>query len=149
MLSLRHISTSLHAHWAQLSPEGVPTVFPGVFVDTSGATDWIEVWLDMASEQPHRQSSPSRVTLFLTVHCFSRDRHDTLRAESLCEAVTDTLARTAIPVVDPQQPAVHIGLLQTTEPEIRNLSRLHAAKEGDPLQHLVVTLTGTATDFSN
>jgi hypothetical protein len=148
MLSLHDISTSLHVHWLGAAPAGVPTLLAGVDVSPVESTDWFEFWIDAADEAVHRDTGPAEQVLFLTVHCFSRQSRDTLRAQTLADAIVAALARRTLPIDAGGNPGETVGRVRILEPSVRQLTRLHVVENQQPLQHVVVTFTARATSLT-
>lgn len=145
MLALHDISTTLHAYWLSAAPAGVPTMLSGINAATAESADWFEYWIDLLEGAVRRDAGPDEQTLLVTVHCFSKQTRDTLRAQSLADDAVQILARRTLPIHPSGDPDTTTGYVRISEPSLQHLTRLHIVERQQPLQHVVVSFTARAT----
>ena len=144
-LPLPALTTTLQRHWSETFTPKVPTHFPGVPTPIGQQPAWVELWLDTLNTPPQRISGQHRMSILITVHCFSRDLANKIRAQQLADAAIATLAQRTLPVIQQQPDAAPqtIGWLSIQEPQVRDLSRTDETAQPN-MQHLVISLYGTA-----
>lgn len=142
MVSCEAIVRSVQVHWRDQFT-AAPTIYPGHQLDTSGLAAWVELWADATDDLVRRDGSPDQQAVWLTVHCFSRDRQAATLVQSLAALARDVIARQLIDVRDYEQSGDPlIARLRTREAEIRDLTRIDDAEHRGVLRHVVVTCRG-------
>lgn len=136
------ILSGLHAWWkAHIT---TPTHYPGVPLDTTPLSEWIELWVDTWTHQPRRTTQAESIDITITAHLFVKAATNLARIHSLAHTLRTTLEHQPIPLRDPtidDHPLV--GYVIPREPEIRDLTRpLQPA--APHLHHLVLTFQATA-----
>jgi hypothetical protein len=145
MLSLPAIVTSVNAHIAAAMPSGVACLWPGVPFDTDGLAEWIEIWCDGETGRVQRDLPPEQREISITVQVCVRPSANTMRVHELADRLRSALAAQVIPVLDSSvTPVQTVGTLRTREADLRELTRLHAEEQRQPLQHVAVLVSGIA-----
>ena len=140
-----HVIGSLQRHWATVFPTSIPTLYPGTRLETSSLPKWVEFWVDTWSYRRKRHSAPDTLRLAITVHCFTKANNDTTQLRQLVDLVQSALREQHIPITNAEAPtAPPLGLITILEPEVHDLSRVHAPVLRESLQHAVVTFRATA-----
>ncbi len=147
MLSAQHLISSIHAHWSTHFPEEVPTIYPGLRLDTERLTQWCELWVDGWSDPPRRAIAPDGLTVSILVHCFARHPADKTAVHRLASAARAALSGQTLPIQDfgPETPA-SLGVLRVREQTVQDLSRNHAALGQERVQHLVLVFHARAEE---
>lgn len=146
MVGIDAITRSVHVHW-ESAFDACPTLHPGQQVDLAAETAWVELWVDTWDEQPCRNGGPERMTVAVTVHCFSRHPTDLAELRTVADAARVALGRQFIAVRDYEQgDAPLLGYLRLREPELRDLTRVHAEETRGALRHVVVLCRGVAEE---
>lgn len=144
MVGIDAITRSLHVHWGDAF-SACPTVHPGEQFDVAGRTAWVELWVDAWDEQPRRNDGPERMSVAVTVHCFSRHATETAESRAIADAARGALGRKLIEVRDFEQSgAPLLGYIRLRETELRDLTRVHDDALRGALRHIVVLCRGVA-----
>lgn len=145
MLPAHHLITSVHAHWTAAFSSSVPTIYPGMRIDTDRLREWCELWVDAWSDRPRRMHGPDELNVSILVHCFARHPTSKTVAHRLAMAAREALGERLVPVLDREHTVpVTLGVLRLREHSVQDLSRNHAALGQERLQHLVVVFQGMA-----
>jgi hypothetical protein len=142
MVSCEMIVRSVQARWRD-EFVAAPTVYPGQQLDTSGLAAWVELWVDAWDEPVRREISPDRQSVWLSVHCFTREPLQATRVHNLAAAARDIVSRRTIEVRDytlSEEPL--IARLRMREAEARDLTRDEGAADRGVLRHVVVMCRG-------
>ena len=146
MLRTDDIVRSVQRHW-DVEFSGGATLYPGQQADVSALDEWTELTVEVWREEVRRDVSPDELLVAATVHCFGRHPQRPGRARLLADAARDALHRQLIAIHDFMTSDLEeIGVVRTREAELRDLTRVHAAETRGWLQHLVVTVMGTAAE---
>jgi len=144
MVGIDAVTRSLHVHWADAF-SGCATVHPGEQLDVGAQTAWVELWVDAWDEQPRRNDGPERMSVAVTVHCFSRHATETAELRTIADAARVALARQLIAVRDYEQSGSPlVGYVRLRETELRDLTRVHDEGLRGSLRHVVVLCRGVA-----
>ena len=137
MLTVESIERSVQVFWRDTFPPVAVTVYPGQHIDGGAITEWVELWLDVWDERIRRAGARAGLTLFITVHCFSRDVTQTARLHQIADAVRETLASKTIIVRDFSLSGTPtVGHVRVGEPELRVLTRGRMNAAEDPLRQI-------------
>ena len=85
MVGIDAITRSVHVHWGSAFG-ACPTIHPGQQANLANETAWVELWVDTWDEQPGRTDCPQRMTVAVTVHCFSRHPTDLAELRTIADA---------------------------------------------------------------
>lgn len=142
MVGIDAITRSVQVHWGSVFG-ACPTIHPGQQADLANDTAWVELWVDTWDEQPRRNDGPQRMTVAVTVHCFSRHPTDMAELRTIADAARGALGRQLIAVRDfEQEGAPVLGYLRLRETELRDLTRVHDEETRGALRHVVVLCRG-------
>ena len=140
MLTVEAIERSVQVYWRDNFPAVAVTVYAGQRVDGASFSEWVELWLDVWDERIRRTGARAGMTLFITVHCFSRDLTQTGRLQQIADAVRETLSTQTINVRDYSLSGTPmVGHLRAGEPELRVLTRRRLNAAEDPLRQVTVS----------
>lgn len=140
MLTVESIERSVQVYWRDTFPAVAVTVYPGQRIDGTSLTEWVELWLDVWDERIRRTGARAGLTLFITVHCFSRDLTQTARLQQIADATRETLASKTISVLDYSLSGTPtVGHVRIGEPELRVLTRRRLNAEEDPLRQVTAS----------
>jgi len=145
VLSQESISASLLLFWSENFGESVTTIYPGMKVDTSDLTEWVELWVDSWSRRPQRIGGIPLINVTATIHCFVRTGQNAGRIQELTDSVRSLFAQESMALRDftlsgePQ-----IGMIRLREPETRNLTRTQTGTLQVILHHTAVVVRGFA-----
>ena len=145
VLSQEAISASLLSHWSDRFGVSVTTIYPGMKVDTSELSEWVEIWVDSWSRRPQRIGGIPLIDVTATVHSFVKAGSDTGRIQELTDAVRSVFAHESVTLKDfTQSGELEIGIVRLKEPETRNLTRTQSGSLQVVLHHTAVVIRGTA-----
>ena len=146
MLQYEHIAASLFSHWADQFPLAVTTVYPGMRIDTSGLSEWLEIGVDRWVDALNAAAEPT-VELSVAVHIFVRPGVDTSRAYELADAARQTLADQVVTLHDYEtmgEPVV--GSATLLKPEVEDHTRRDVDASWHRLTHLLLTVAAVAEE---
>lgn len=144
-LSHESISASLLKFWSDQFSAGVTTVYPGMKVNTTDLTEWVEVWIDSWSRKPQRIGGISLIDVTVSVHCFVKSGTDTGRIHELTDAARSVFSQESVELHDFEQSGEpQIGTIRIKEPETRNLTKHNLESQQLVLHHTVVLFRGFA-----
>jgi hypothetical protein len=136
------ILSGFHAWWK--AHIDTPTHFPGVPLDTTQLSEWIELWVDAWSHQTRRATQAESIELTITAHVFVKASTNLARVHSLAQSIRTALEHQSIPLRDPVTSGHPlVGYAIPKEPEIRDLTRILQLTTPH-LHHLVLTFPATA-----
>lgn len=145
VLSHEAISASLLSHWSDQFGGSTTTIYPGMKVDTSELSEWVEIWVDSWSRRPQRIGGLPLIDVTATVHCFVKAGNDTGRIHELTDTVRSIFAQESVPLKDfTQSGEPDIGVIRLKEPETRNLTRNQSGSLQVILHHTAVIVRGSA-----
>lgn len=145
VLSQEAISASLLSFWSSEFGGSVTTVYPGMKVDTTSLSEWVEIWVDSWSRRPQRLGGIPYLDVTATVHCFVKAGQESGRIQAITDAVRSVFAQESIPLKNFSESAEPtIGWIRLKEPETRNLTRHQAGSLQVVLHHTAVIVRGAA-----
>jgi len=145
VLSQAEISASLLTYWKQQFGEEVTTIYPGMKVDTTSLSEWVEIWVDSWSRRPQRLGGIPYLDVTTTVHCFVKAGQQSGRIQTLTDSVRSLFAQESIPLKEFSESAEPtIGWIRLKEPETRNLTRNQIGTLQVVLHHTAVIVRGSA-----
>lgn len=145
VLSHEAISASLLSFWNQQFGESLVTIYPGMKVNTTELSEWVEIWVDSWSRSPQRIGGIPLIDVTVTIHCFVKAGQGSGRIQELTDSVRSIFAQESVPLIDfslSEQP--QFGLLRLKEPDTRNLTRHHTGSLQVVLHHTAVIVRGSA-----
>ena len=149
VLSHDAISASLLSFWNNQFPGGVVTVYPGMKVNTTDLTEWVELWIDSWSRKPQRIGGCSLNDVSVTVHSFVRASSQSGRIHELTDSIRSVFSQETIELKDYSLSAEPlIGSIHMKEPETRNLTKNTLDQRQVVLHHTVVVFRGFAQSDS-
>lgn len=142
MFGQKEIVSSLFADWAAAFG-GVTTVYPGMQIETTDLSRWVELRVDAWSRPAQRAGVRRRIEFTVTAHGFVRNPVDKGAVHDLAENLRRTLENRHVEVKDFAaigHPVV--GHLRLTESTVREVTRqeLNVGRPG--VEHVVVTCGG-------
>ncbi|MBD3673491.1 MAG: hypothetical protein HUJ26_08185 [Planctomycetaceae bacterium] len=145
VLSQEAIAASLLSFWKSRFDGSVTTIYPGMKVDTTSLSEWVEIWVDSWSRRPQRLGGIPYLDVTATVHCFVKSGQESGRIQAITDSVRTVFAQESIPLKDYSESAVPtIGLIRLKEPETRNLTRHQTGSLQIVLHHTAVIVRGAA-----
>jgi hypothetical protein len=148
MISLDVLITTLQRHIASELPEDLPLVLPGIVLDAETTPEWVEFSCDAIGGLPQRVTPAEVREVSVTLQVYARTSRQTVRVHQLAEAVRAIVSGRLINVIDrtvSDEPV--IGGIRFREADVRDLTRVHAAHQRQPLRHAVVTVRGRVQPF--
>lgn len=142
MVNCEAIVRSVQVYWRD-EFTAAPTIYAGQRLDTAGLAAWVELWVDATEDIVRRDGSADQQSVWLTVHCFSRDRQALTLVNGVAASARSAIARRLIAVRDFEQSGDPIiARLRTREADVRDLTRIDDDEQRGVLRHLVVTCRG-------
>ena len=144
-LDLELIRANLFQHWDNQFPLALTTVYPGMNVDNSSLTEWIEIAVDHWVRKPQRSADKQFLELVVVVHSFVKAGTDKGRILELADATRSTLEQQTITLNDfdlSGEPTV--GYLRLFEMETRDRFLGQPASHDQTLQHVAMSTKGIA-----
>jgi hypothetical protein len=139
------IASSLLAFWSNQFSAGVTTVYPGMKVNTTDLSEWVEIWIDSWSRKPQRIGGVPLIDVAVSVHCFVKSGTDAGRIHAVTDAVRLVFSQESVPLHDFEQSGEpRIGTIRIKEPETRNLTKHNLESQQIVLHHTVVLFRGFA-----
>ena len=145
VLSQEAISASLLFYWKTQFGESVTTIYPGMKVDTTSLSEWVEIWVDSWSRRPQRIGGIPLIDVTVTVHCFVKSGQESGRIQQLTDSIRSVFAQETIALINfHQSDEPQMGLIRLKEPETRNLTRNQAGALQVVLHHTAIIVRGSA-----
>jgi len=145
VLSQEAISASLLSFWKTQFGESVTTIYPGMKVDTTSLTEWVEIWVDSWSRRPQRLGGIPLIDVTVSVHCFVKAGSESGRIQQLTDSIRTVFAQETIPLIDETvSDDSSIGFIRLKEPETRNLTRAQTGTLQVALHHMAIIVRGSA-----
>jgi|GEM_PF-4591967 len=144
-LDLELIRANLFKHWSDSFPLAVTTVYPGMNVDNSSSSEWIEIAVENWSRKPQRTAGKQFLELVVVVHCFVKAGTDKGRILELADATRSTISQKTISLKDfdlSGEPTV--GYLRLHETETRDRFLGLPSTHDQTLQHVSMSTKGFA-----
>jgi hypothetical protein len=142
-IQLEAVSASLFTWFADQFPLEVPLAFPGLRLDTSDLSEWLELSIAAWTARPQRSTALRQLTLSLTIHLFVKQQLDQSRILELADTVRQTLAQQTVPLRDYETSGSPIvGYATLFEPDTQNLTRPEANTHA--MHHFAITTPLTA-----
>ncbi|QDU78981.1 hypothetical protein Pla110_06850 [Polystyrenella longa] len=142
------IASSLMKHWQEETTIEVPTSFPGMRLDTSALTGWLEWRTEFWKPYVQRSGQQELQRLSVEVHVYSRGVGAGPVLHRLVDEVLPVYTRTTMEVHDYEESgAPLIGYVSLYEPEVRELSREELNQHGSQLRHALVEWRGMAQEL--
>lgn len=148
MISLVDFIAVLQIAWQTVVNDEVPTQFPGVSLDVARLASWFEFWVTHTFEPPQRVPGRESLRVLIDVHCYSR-LPEKRQVFEMADRVREVLAHQTFPLASTENVDLTQGTLRTREAIVRDLTRESITEPRLPLQHVVVSLTGSAEREGN
>ncbi|MCA9040457.1 MAG: hypothetical protein KDA65_08930 [Planctomycetaceae bacterium] len=143
------ITSSLMKQWQEDINLEVPTSYPGMQLDTSALTGWLEWRTEFWKPYVQRISQQELQRLSVEVHVYSRGVESGLVLNQLVDGVLPVLTRKTIAVHDYEVSGTPlVGYVSLYEPEVRELSRNELNRQSSPLRHALVEWRGLAQEVA-
>jgi len=143
MISYVDVTSVLQKCWDSAREEEVPTQFPGTPLDATRLSCWYEFWITQISHPPRRSSGLETLELVVDVHCYSRQSHKR-QVFMMADHVQTILSQCVLSLSLEAGEARAAGVLRLREAVVRDLTRETIREAQLQLQHVVVSLPGTA-----
>lgn len=147
-MNIADIIASLQKFWSESGPTAVITLFPGVKLDVSRETEWIELWPHQLQEYPSRDSSPNQWSMLLDLHLFAQTENKRAIYVTLDE-VQDALTNKSISITSSNNVELIVGTMRFQEPIIRDFTRLETLGTTKATQHTLISYQAIATAISH
>lgn len=140
----RWISSAVYRAWSEEVTEAVPTIYPGVEVDTTAWSEWYEIWVEQWQARPQRQRAPEFCDVRVTVHAFVRPTANKGRAQELMGVARTVLTGRTLAVENSDSEGGVVGYIKLGNGDVKELTRVDADASRHGLQHLVGLWRGLA-----
>ncbi|MAT14601.1 MAG: hypothetical protein CMJ46_04950 [Planctomyces sp.] len=143
------ISSSLMSYWRDEVVVDLPTIYPGMRLDTSSLPGWLEWRTEFWKPYAQRSGQWELQRLSVEVHVYAKGLDTGPVLQRLIDGVLPVLTRKTIEVHDYEQSGTPLlGYVRLDEPEVRELSREELNRSGSTLRHALIEWRGRAQEVT-
>lgn len=139
------VSGAVYKFWSETIGSRLPSIYPGMVVDSSEWREWVEVSIATWRGPVQRPRGYGRLRVQLTGRVFVRRTTNLGRGAEIAERLRSELAGICLAVRDPEdEERTVLGYARFFEPEVRNRSRDERDAEGNGIEMWTVDWRGSA-----
>lgn len=142
-LTPKLVLASIATAWERSRPVNVPTVYPGMVINTTGWAAWYELNLDGWQERTHRHRGLTLIDLNVSWQAYARVGTVLGRVQQLAERVQRGLAGRTFPIINgDHSERLLVGYLKLGDASVRDWTRVDREGLRGHLRHLTISFRG-------
>jgi len=139
------VSGGTYKFWSERIGSWLPSVYPGMVVDSSEWREWVEVSIATWRGPVQRPRGNGRIRVQLTGRVFVRRTTNLGRGAEIAERLRSETEGVCLAIRDPaDEEGTVLGYVRFFEPEVRNLSRDERDAGGSGIEMWSVDWRGMA-----